>query len=57
MGSLTVADARICRPVAALGKKGEVYAAVNNLFDANYEYNAGYPMPGRNVRVGLIASF
>ena len=57
VGSLTVANARISRPVAALGKKGEVYAAVNNLFDANYEYNAGYPMPGRNVRVGLIASF
>jgi len=25
--------------------------------DANYQYNAGYPMPGRNFRVGLIASF
>ena len=33
------------------------YAAVNNLFDANYQYNAGYPMPGRNFRVGVIASF
>ncbi|MEY4100755.1 MAG: hypothetical protein RL300_1926 [Pseudomonadota bacterium] len=57
VGSLTVANARISRPVAALGNKGEVYAAVNNLFDANYQYNAGYPMPGRNFRVGLIASF
>jgi iron complex outermembrane receptor protein len=57
VGSLTVANARVSRPVAALGKKGEVYAAVNNLFDANYQYNAGYPMPGRNFRVGLIASF
>ncbi len=57
VGSLTVANARVSRPMAALGKKGEVYAAVNNLFDANYQYNAGYPMPGRNFRVGLIASF
>jgi outer membrane cobalamin receptor len=57
VGSLTVANARVSRPVAGLGKKGEVYAAVNNLFDANYQYNAGYPMPGRNFRVGLIASF
>ncbi len=57
VGSLTVANARVSRPVAALGKKGEVYAAVNNLFDANYQYNAGYPMPGRNFRVGLIANF
>lgn len=57
VGSLTVANAKISRPVATLGKKGEVYAAVNNLFDANYQYNAGYPMAGRNFRIGLIASF
>lgn len=55
--SLTVANARVSRPVAALGKKGEVYLAVNNLSDAKYQYNAGYPMPGRNARVGMIASF
>ncbi len=57
VSSLTVANARVSRPVTSLGKKGEVYAAVNNLFDANYQYNAGYPMPGRNFRFGLIASF
>jgi len=55
--SLTVANARIAYPMASLGKKGEIYAAVNNLLDANYQYNAGYPMPGRNLRVGLTASF
>lgn len=55
--SLTVANARIAYPMVSLGKRGEVYAAINNLFDANYQYNAGYPMPGRNFRVGLIASF
>lgn len=53
----TVANARIARPAAALGKGGEVYLAINNLFDAKYQYNAGYPMTGRNVRVGVIASF
>jgi iron complex outermembrane receptor protein len=57
VASLTVANARIAYPMASLGKKGEIYAAVNNLFDANYQYNAGYPMPGRNFRVGVIASF
>jgi iron complex outermembrane receptor protein len=57
VGSLTVANVRISRPLAALGKKGELYAGVNNLFDANYQYNAGYPMAGRNFRIGLIASF
>jgi iron complex outermembrane receptor protein len=55
--SLTVANTRIAYPMASLGKRGEIYAAINNLFDANYQYNAGYPMAGRNFRVGLIASF
>jgi iron complex outermembrane receptor protein len=55
--AFTVANARVSHPVASLGKKGEVYAALNNLFDTGYQYNAGYPMPGRNFRVGLVASF
>ena len=57
VGSFTVANARVSYPLAALGTKGEVYVAVNNLLDANYQYNAGYPMPGRNLRVGLSANF
>jgi iron complex outermembrane receptor protein len=57
VGAFTVANARIARPMASLGKKGEVFAAMNNIFDASYQYNAGYPMPGRNVRIGLMASF
>jgi iron complex outermembrane receptor protein len=55
--SFAVANARIAYPMAGLGKRGEIYAAINNLFDADYQYNAGYPMPGRNFRVGLISSF
>jgi outer membrane cobalamin receptor len=57
VNSFTVANARISYPIAALGKKGEIYGAINNIFDASYQYNPGYPMPGRNYRVGLIASF
>ena len=57
VGAFTVANARIARPMASLGKQGEVFAAINNIFDASYQYNAGYPMPGRNVRIGLMASF
>jgi len=57
VNSFTVANARISYPIPSLGKKGEFYVAVNNIFDANYQYNPGYPMPGRNARVGLIASF
>lgn len=55
--ALAVANARVAHPMASLGKRGEVYAQINNLFDASYQYNSGYPMPGRNYRVGLIASF
>nr|MBP8310284.1 TonB-dependent receptor [Burkholderiaceae bacterium] len=57
VGSLTVANARIAYPVAALGTKGEIYLALGNLFGASYQYNAGYPMPGRHARVGVIANF
>ncbi len=57
VNAFTAANARVAYPMASLGKRGEVYAQINNLFDANYQFNAGYPMPGRNFRVGLIASF
>lgn len=53
----TVANARLSYPLPALGRKGEVYLAANNLFDTEYEYNPGYTMPGRNWRLGLMASF
>lgn len=55
--AFTVANARVAYPLAALGKGGEVFVVVNNLFDANYQYNAGYPMTGRNLRIGLSAGF
>ena len=55
--SFTVANARLAYPMPALGKGGEIYIMVNNLFDAGYEYNAGYPMPDRNARLGLTAAF
>jgi iron complex outermembrane receptor protein len=55
--AFTVANARIAQPLPLLGKKGEVYVVINNLLDADYQYNAGYPMPGRNFRLGLSASF
>jgi iron complex outermembrane receptor protein len=57
VSGFTAANARVAYPTTSLGKRGEVYAQINNLFGANYQYNAGYPMPGRNFRVGLIASF
>jgi iron complex outermembrane receptor protein len=57
VSSFTVANARVAYPMAALGKGGEVYVMVNNLLNTSYQYNAGYPMPERNIRVGLTAGF
>lgn len=37
--------------------KGEVFAAVENIFDQDYEYRDGYPMPGTTVMAGLDLSF
>ncbi|WP_411275694.1 hypothetical protein [Diaphorobacter sp. LI3] len=41
----------------ALGSKGEVFVALENIFDRDYAYRPGYPMPGRSAQVGLTASF
>jgi outer membrane cobalamin receptor len=57
VASFAVTNARLAYPVPALGKKGEVFLAVENLFDRKYAYRPGYPMPGRSAQVGLAASF
>lgn len=57
VGSFAVANARLSYPLPGLGKKGEVFLAVENLFDRDYEYRPGYPMPGRWGQVGLSASY
>lgn len=53
----TVANVRLAWPIQALGTRGEVHLGVTNLTDTAYAYNAGYPMPGRQVQVGLRANF
>lgn len=57
VSGFTIANMRIARPIQGAGKNAEVYASLNNLFDKTYVYNAGYTMPGRNFRVGLITHF
>ena len=57
VGAFTVANARLSYPVPALGKKGEVFLAIENLFDRSYAYRPGYAMPGRWAQFGLSASF
>lgn len=53
----TVANLRLAYPLPALGKKGEVFVFIENLFDASYEFRPGYPMPGTWAQIGLTASF
>ena len=43
--------------VPLLGQRGEAFVAVENLFDEDYSFRAGYPMPGRSYQFGLRASF
>ena len=57
VGSFTVVNSRVSYAVPQLGKKGEVFVAVENLFDREYSYRPGYEMPGRWGQVGLSASF
>jgi outer membrane cobalamin receptor len=57
VSGFTVANVRVARAVPVFGDRGEVYVMLNNAFDADYAYNAGYPMAGRNFRLGLVASF
>lgn len=57
VASFTVVNARASYPLPALGKKGEVFLAVENLFDRNYEYRPGYAMPGISGQLGVSASF
>jgi iron complex outermembrane receptor protein len=53
----TVANLRVGRKVPLLGQRGEAFVAVENLFDEDYSFRAGYPMPGRSYQFGLRASF
>ena len=57
VNSFTVANVRLSYPTAQLGKKGEIFLAVENLFNTKYEYVPGYSMPGISGQIGLSASF
>lgn len=57
VGSFTIVNSRVSCAVPQLGKKGEVFVAVENLFDREYAYRPGYDMPGRWGQLGLSASF
>ena len=52
-----VANARVSYPIPELGKKGEVFVMVENIFNQQYAYRPGYPMPSTWGSIGLSASF
>ena len=53
----TVLNARVAYALPSLGDDGEIFLAVENLGDAEYEMRAGYPMPGASAQLGLNFSF
>jgi iron complex outermembrane receptor protein len=57
VGGFAVASGRVGYALPALGRDGEVFVAVENLFERDYAYRPGYPMPGRWAQLGLAASF
>lgn len=57
VNGFAVFNARIGYPLKALGKNGEVFLAVENLFGRDYGYRPGYPMPGRWGQVGMNFGF
>ena len=50
-------ETMVGRKVPLLGERGEAFVAVENLFDEDYSFRAGYPMPGRSYQFGLRFSF
>ena len=53
-GDYFIVDTRISKTFM---KKYEAYVAINNIFDKNYESEAGFPSPGRNFFIGVSAKF
>ena len=51
--AFTVVNMRLAYSPRFAGKRGQVYLAVENLFDADYAYRPGYPMPGASGQLGL----
>jgi len=57
LDAFTVVNARLSYPLAALGTAGEIFMAVENLFDREYQYQPGYTMAGTGAQLGVSASF
>lgn len=60
LGDITLVNARVsyrfdCRPMGL--SNSEVFVAVNNIFNQDYEYAKGYPMPGTAFFGGVNLKF
>lgn len=55
--SYSVVNAKISKNFIVKNEEIEVAFAVNNLLDAEYEVNKGYPMPGRNYMLEISIGF
>ncbi len=58
-GGFTVANLMISKKILDYGKYGgmTLRGEIQNLFDKDYEYVKGYPMPGRSFFLGLIYDY
>jgi iron complex outermembrane receptor protein len=55
--AFTVVNARAAYAIPAFGPRGEVFVALENLLDRDYQYRPGYPMPGVSAQVGVNLSY
>jgi iron complex outermembrane receptor protein len=53
----TVVNARAAYLLPMLGDRGEIFVAIENLTDENYQMRPGYPMPGASAQLGVNFSF
>jgi iron complex outermembrane receptor protein len=56
LDDITLVNARLSYRLEKLPRgwrNSEIFLAVNNIFDADYEYAKGYPMPGTTVFAGF----
>ncbi len=58
-GGFTVADLTVSKSIMDFKKYGKITlkAGIKNLFNKDYEYVQGYPMPGRNFFLGIRYDF
>ncbi len=60
LGDITVVNARVSYHFGHRAwhlSNAELFVAANNLFDQDYEYAKGYPMPGRTIFGGFNMKF